>query len=311
MHVHDSITRFSEIVVQLAKISAYSPNLRLDAMKRKLTFAPSGIQLVAVDLDGTLMDSRKELPQGAMETFAMARRAGILVSLITGRNVCSVIAVARELHLTGPHVSSGGALITGNNGSPVYARHGLTLEEAREIVEVGRRYNLTSYMAGGRRFRVEKGTGELPKWQVPFYPCIPQLRKDIMFDLHFTPLKITLQTKDPSALQEAAKKLQQSPSHLEITTSETTSIEITHHGVDKGSGIRELSEITGIPLEHIMVIGDSPNDLPMFHEAGLSVAMGNATPEVKQAADRLAPSNDKGGALWAIQNLALSSQAIV
>jgi len=61
----------------------------------------------------------------------------------------------------------------------------------------------------------------------------------------------------------------------------------------------------------MMVIGDSPNDLPMFAEAGLSVAMGNATPEVKQAADRLAPSNDEGGALWAIQNLALSSQAIL
>jgi Cof subfamily protein (haloacid dehalogenase superfamily) len=262
-------------------------------------------------MDGTLMDSRKELPNGAKEAFAAARKAGIRLSLITGRNVCSVIAVARELHLTGPHVSSGGALVTGNNGSPVYARHGLTLEEAREIVEVGRRYNLTSYMAGGRRFRVEKGTGELPKWQVPFYPCIPQLRKDILFDLHFTPLKITLQTKDPSALQEAAKKLQQSPSHLEITTSETTSIEITHHGVDKGSGIRELSEITGIPLEHIMVIGDSPNDLPMFAEAGLAVAMENATPEVKRAADRIVPSNDEGGVLWAIQNLALSPTPIL
>ena len=281
-------------------------------MKKNATVPPSGIQLVAVDLDGTLMDSRKELPPGAVETFAAARRAGLRLSLITGRNVCSVAAIAKELRLTGPHVSSGGALVTGNVGRPVYTRHGLTLDEAREIVEVGRRYDLNSYMAGGTRFRVEKGARELPKWHVPFYPCIPQLCKDILADLHFTPLKITLQVGSTTAtLEKAVEDLRKSPSHFDITSSERYSIEITHYGVNKGSGVRELAAITGVPLEHIMVIGDSPNDLPMFAEAGLAVAMENATPEVKQAADRIVPSNDEGGALWAIQTLALSSTPIL
>ena len=281
-------------------------------MNRKSTLPPSGIQLVAVDLDGTLMDSRKELPTGAMGVFAAARRAGLRLSLITGRNVCSVAAIAKELHLTGPHVSSGGALITGNNGRPVYARHGLTLDEAREIVEVGRRYHLNSYLAGGMHFRVEKGAGELPKWHPPFYPCIPHLCKDILAGLHFIPLKITLQVSGAAAdLEKAEKDLRQSPSRFDITSSERLSIEITHHGVDKGSGLRELAAISGIPLEHIMVIGDSPNDLPMFAEAGLSVAVDNARPEVKRAADRIVPSNDDGGVLWAIQHLALSPTPIL
>jgi Cof subfamily protein (haloacid dehalogenase superfamily) len=345
---HDSNTQFSRIVVQLARVTRpafqsirfdiprdnpntvegmtqYKPwqltirgflptifNMRSDPMNKKPSFPPSGIQLVAVDLDGTLMDSRKELPQGAVETFAMARRAGIRISLITGRNVCSVSALARELHLTGPHASSGGALITGNGGRPVYARHGLSRVEARQIVEVCRRWNLTTYLAGAARFIVEKGAGDLPQWHTPFYPCSPQLRQDILANLHFTPLKITIHTVDtPDTMEKAWAELAQSPSDFDITTSEINSIEITHHGVNKGSALREIATITGIPLQHMMVIGDSPNDLPMFAEAGLSVAMGNATPEVKQAADRLAPSNDEGGALWAIQNLALSSQAIL
>jgi Cof subfamily protein (haloacid dehalogenase superfamily) len=242
----------------------------------------------------------------------MLRRAGIRISLITGRNVCSVSVLARELHLTGPHASSGGALITGNGGRPVYARHGLSRQEARQIVEVCRHWKLTTYLAGAARFLVEKGDEDLPEWRTPFYPCSPQPHGDILAALHFTPLKITAKSlSNPVGMEKAWAELAHSPNDFEITSSEENCIEITHHGVNKGSALREIAAITCIPMRHMMVIGDSPNDLPMFHEAGLAVAMGNATPEVKQAADRLAPSNDKGGVLWAIQNLALSSQAIL
>jgi len=284
----------------------------LDPLKKTLTLPPSGIQLVAIDLDGTLLDSRKNLPAGAVDVFAAARRAGLRLSLITARNVCSVVELARALHLTGPHACSGGALIIGNNGRPVYARHGLTREEVRQVVEVCRRFNLITFVDGSSRFLVEKGDDDLPQWHSPFYPCLPELRQDILANLHFTPLKITIHTvSHPDGVEKAFKELAQSSSDFNITTSEKNSFEITHHGVNKGLALREIAEITGIPLRHIMVIGDSPNDLPMFHEAGLSVAMANALPEVKKAADRLAPSNDEAGALWAIQNLALSPKAIL
>jgi Cof subfamily protein (haloacid dehalogenase superfamily) len=278
--------------------------------KRDSSSPPSGIQLVAIDLDGTLLNSSKELPAGAADTFAMARRAGVRLSIFTGRNVCSVNALAKFLYLNGPHVSSGGSLISGNGGRPVYARHDFKREETRQIVEVCRRWNLTIFLHGSSRILVENGDSFSSLLQMPFYPCPPQPRQDILANLHFKPLKTTIYGAH-DALEKARVELAQCPGDFHLTTAGEEDIEITPHGVNKGSALLEIAAITGIPLQHIMVIGDSPNDLSMFEEAGLAVAVANALPEVKQAADRIAPSNDEAGVLWAIQNLALSPRAIL
>jgi Cof subfamily protein (haloacid dehalogenase superfamily) len=280
-------------------------------LNKALTSPPSGIQLVAFDLDDTLMNSRKELPAGAVESFAAARKGGVRLSIITGRDVCSVIELAKILHLDGPHVSFGGALVTGNSGRPVYARHCFSYQVTRQIVEVCRRLNLMVYLGGSSQSLVEKGSVDLPHAQVPYSPCPPQLCQDVLADLHFKPLLITIHHANPDALEEARKELAGYSSEFTMTTATAKDIVITPRGVDKGSALRELAAVTGISLRHIMVIGDSPTDLPMFGVAGLAVAVTNATPEVKNAAHRIAPSNDEGGVLWAIQNLALSPTAIL
>jgi Cof subfamily protein (haloacid dehalogenase superfamily) len=271
---------------------------------------PSGIQLVAIDLDGTLLNSQKDLPAGAVAIFSAARRAGVRLSIITGRNVCSVNELAKILHFNGPHVSSGGSLISGNGGRPVYARHSLSRVEMQQIVRVCRRFNLTVYLHGSERILVEYSDGNIPVFKVPFYPCPPQPRQDILANLHFKPLKVTIYGA-PDTLEKAWAELAQCPSGFNMTTAGEDDIEITPRGVNKGSALREIAAITGIPLQHMMVIGDSPNDLPMFEEAGLAVAVANALPEVKQAANQIAPSNDEAGVLWAIQNLALSPTPIL
>ncbi|HUH97715.1 MAG TPA: HAD family hydrolase [Anaerolineales bacterium] len=275
--------------------------------KRTPVFPPSGIRLVAVDLDGTLMNSRKELPAGAAAIFAQARRAGVRLSITTGRNVCSVNTLAKILHLNGPHISSGGSMITGNGGRPVYTRHVLSFEETRQIVEICRRFNLIIYLHSGSRILVENRSSFVPQVQRPFYPCSPEPCQDILAALHFKPLKVTIfGAHVPSVLEEARAELAKCPTGFNMTTAGELDIEITPQGVNKGSALREMAAITGIPLQHVMVIGDSLNDLPMFGEAGLAVAVANAMPEVKQAADRIVPSNDEAGVLWAIQNMVLS-----
>jgi Cof subfamily protein (haloacid dehalogenase superfamily) len=271
---------------------------------------PSGVQLVAIDLDGTLLNSRKGLPTGAADIFLAARRAGVRLSIFTGRNVCSVNELASILHLTGPHVSSGGSLISGNGGRPVYVRHVLNRQELQQITEICRRWKLTIYLHGSARILVESGDGNMPPFEVPFYPCPPQPRQDILANLHFKPLKATIYGSHDN-MKKASAEFEQCSSGFNMTTAGEEDIEITPRGVNKGSALREIAAITGISLQHMMVIGDSPNDLPMFAEAGLSVAMANALPEVKQAANRIAPSNDDAGVLWAVQNLVLSPRAIL
>jgi hypothetical protein len=279
-------------------------------LKQTTTLPPSGIQLVAFDLDGTFMNSHKELPDGAADVFAAARRAGVRLSITTGRNVCSIIALSKILPVTGPHASSGGSLVSGNSGRPVYARHDLSRDVTWQVVEICRRWNLTIFFHGSSRIRVENPGIYLSQAELPYYPSHPQHCQDIMADLHFKPLKITIYGAI-DGMEKAQAELEQYSAGFNMTTAGEDDIEITPLGVNKGSALREIADVTGIPLKHFMVIGDSPNDLPMFEEAGLAVAVENAMPEVKQAADKIVPSNNEGGVLWAIQHLALSSKPIL
>jgi hydroxymethylpyrimidine pyrophosphatase-like HAD family hydrolase len=122
-------------------------------------------------------------------------------------------------------------------------------------------------------------------------------------------LKVTIYG-DRSALSNTYRELIKYDGRFHVTTAGEEDLEITPSGINKGSALREISKVTGIPLQNIMAIGDSPNDLSMFRVAGLPVAVENAQPEVKQAAAIIAPSNDEGGVLWAIQNLALSNLSL-
>lgn len=271
---------------------------------------PSGIRLVAIDLDGTLLDSRKTLPGGAAQVFAKARRAGVLTSIVTGRNAMSIFELARELHLSGPHASSGGAMICGNGGRPVYFRSALKLKDVRQVVSIARRWKLTIYIQSSTRILQEKGEPYFPPPTRAFNPCPPLPCSDILAELNFKPLKFTLYG-DHLVLAGARQELEQCNGCFHVTTAGEEDIEITAPGVNKGSALREISRITQIPAANIMVIGDSPNDLSMFEEAGLAVAVSNALPEVKQAARVIAPSNNEAGVLWAIQNLALAQQPIL
>ena len=78
---------------------------------------------------------------------------------------------------------------------------------------------------------------------------------------------------------------------------------------DKGTALRFVAKKLEIPLEQVLAIGDNPNDVPMFEAAGVSVAMGNAPLQVREAATTVGPSNDDEGVAWAIRKFALQGPA--
>jgi hydroxymethylpyrimidine pyrophosphatase-like HAD family hydrolase len=80
-------------------------------------------------------------------------------------------------------------------------------------------------------------------------------------------------------------------------------LEITRRGVNKGVALRSLAAHLQVPMEQVAAVGDGENDIYMFREAGLSIAMGNAPLVVKQAADLIASSNDEDGLVWALEQI--------
>jgi Cof subfamily protein (haloacid dehalogenase superfamily) len=88
---------------------------------------------------------------------------------------------------------------------------------------------------------------------------------------------------------------------INLTYSAPHYLEITRHGVTKGAALTNLARFLGIPLEQVAAVGDGENDISMFEVAGMSIAMGNAAPQIQQAADLVAPSNDEDGLVWALK----------
>ena len=89
---------------------------------------------------------------------------------------------------------------------------------------------------------------------------------------------------------------------MALTASNDRDFELVPAGVDKGRTLALLSMLYGVPLQDCAAVGDSDNDLSMLKAVGTPIAMGNASQAVKEAAARVAPSNDQEGAAWAIRS---------
>ena len=94
---------------------------------------------------------------------------------------------------------------------------------------------------------------------------------------------------------------------LTVSSSGFNNIEITASGVDKGTGVTWLAQYVGIPMEQVMVMGDNLNDVSMFQQGCLNVAMGNATPELKELAHHVTCTNMEDGVAVAVERFVLGS----
>ncbi len=118
--------------------------------------------------------------------------------------------------------------------------------------------------------------------------------QDILEETDRKPAKVTL-VSDADQLLLLEARLRRSDRPIHITYSGSIFLEITRTGVNKGSALRRLAEYLQLPRDRIIAIGDTPNDRAMFAFAGKAIAMGNASAEVKESADIVAPSNNQSG----------------
>ena len=267
-------------------------------------------QLIVTDLDGTLLDSHGSITQPVADAIQEATASGIEVIVASGRNRPAVEPVLQELGLNTPHIGTGGAYLYHPN------RHLLFHEPVPalyipEIVEIIRHYGL-----GMGFFEVEatylEGPPNLVQWMLEHYSSPGTLVVSDMLQAEIgLPGKIFLWGDIPPLL-EAIKTLKARSLPLTLVKSLNNGYEINAAGVTKGRALKAYAELQGIPLDRVAAFGDQHNDLSMFAEAGLAVAMGNAPEAVRAAADHIAPTNDQSGLAWGIRSLVLrheSSQA--
>jgi Cof subfamily protein (haloacid dehalogenase superfamily) len=266
------------------------------------------IDLLLADVDGTLVTQEKVLTERAITAVRAMRRRGIKLSITSGRPPRGMAMLIGPLELDG--------LIAGFNGGQ-FVMPDLTVVESRTLRrDVAERTiaailedRLDVWVYSGDDWLVrDKNAPHVAReaWTVKFEPKVVQDFGPALDNA----VKIVGVSDDHAAVAACERKLQQL---LGDTASAARSqpyyLDVTHPQANKGGVVDYLSEHMGIPHERIATIGDQPNDVLMFRRSGLSIAMGNASPEVQKQADYVTDSCEDEGFAKAVEKYILGEDA--
>jgi len=266
------------------------------------------IRLLALDLDGTLMDDDMVIrSRRVRRAVAAAQRQGVVVTLATGRMFDFTLPFARELAITEPLICYQGGLIQAPDSDVPLYRAMMEPALVREVLELRaeRGWHFVLY-ADGDVFLDERRHPD------SFYHDMLGQRLVWVEDLHVVleqhePVKFIIFVEPHEAEHVEAELRQKFENRMELARSHAHIVEGNPPGVSKGDALRRLAAHLGVSQVEVMAVGDQNNDASMIAWAGLGVAMGNGSSTVKAIADWIAPSVDKDGAAVAIERFILNA----
>lgn len=267
-------------------------------------------KLLVIDVDGTLLDRWRTISPDNREALVKAVDSGIRITLCTGRAARACTAILNQLSLDGYHTFFDGALVSNpDTGEEVYARH-LSQTVVREAIGFARSTGLDLDLYSTTQYYVERETWSADAHR-QFFNLEPAL---VNFDNLWNQEKIIkiglVATSAPEGekVKNFCRHFGGSCTFTWARTpaySEARFINMVAPGVSKGKAVEVLAEHLGIPMSHVIAIGDGINDISMLSVAGLAIAMGNAPEEVKAAADHITLDVTEGGLAAAIEKFLL------
>lgn len=275
----------------------------------------SSIRLVAIDIDGTLLDPHFQISTRNVAALRSAHQAGAQILLATGRRHDYALPIAQELGIPVWLISSNGALIRSTEGETFYfdrLPRASALKLIRHMDQFRGNAVLTFDRPGHDALileRVEELNQTISRW----------IQNNERYIRYISPLEDALTHEDPiqamycgrvGRMQQAQARLAQADFLDEISILRTQYdhrdlciLDVLNHDCTKGHALRRWAEHHGIPRSQVMAIGDNYNDLEMLEFAGLPVIMGNASEELKQNGWRLTASNAESGVAQALEEV--------
>lgn len=273
------------------------------------------IKLVAVDMDGTLLNEHKQLSPKTIQVVKAAKKQGVKVVLCTGRPLTGVTPFLKELGLTEASdyvITFNGALVQNTASGEILVRHTLTHAQYLEIESLSRQIGThlhvedDQFIYTANRDISPYTTGESTLVNMPIkFRHVDEIAPDKAFSK-------AMLIDDPEILAEGKAKI---PADFferyQFVQSEPYFLEVLNKKAGKGSGLSDLATALELTADQVMAIGDQGNDLSMLAYAGCPVAMDNAIPELKKLAKFVTKSNLLGqdGVAYAIEKFALQEQA--
>ena len=266
--------------------------------------APQPIRLLLADVDGTLVTQDKVLTDRAIAAVAKLRQAGILFAVTSGRPPRGMTMLTEPLELGTPLAAFNGGLFAHPDMS-VIEQQVIPDDVTPAVIEVLATHGMNVWVYRGADWFVLDPRGphvDREAWTVRFDPT----QVDSFAPVSDGVAKIVGVSDDHDAVQKAVNAVRERfGDHVSASRSQPYYADVTHPDANKGGVVRYLAKTYQIPPEQIATIGDQPNDVLMFAHSGLSIAMGNASPEVQRAARRVTTSNQDEGFANAVERFVL------
>lgn len=265
------------------------------------------IRLVVSDIDGTLVTHDKRVTPAALAAIQSLREAGILFTITSSRPPQALRVVADVIGLTHPVAAFNGGLIVDRDLQTILREKLLERMVVERLLPALAALNVDIWIYTDTNWYVRDAKGPYVEHEEHAVKCSPTVADDFRSLPLNRVAKIVGVSEDFPLVAEAENQIQrQFSGAVSATRSQNYYLDITHPNANKGEGILLLSELLEIAPNHIATIGDMQNDVFMFRESGLSVAMGNATPDVQREADYVTATNEEEGFAKAIENFLLA-----
>jgi Cof subfamily protein (haloacid dehalogenase superfamily) len=262
------------------------------------------ISLVIADVDGTLVTEQKELTPRAQAAVRALGEAEIKFAITSGRPPRGMAMLVEPLVLTTPIAGFNGGMFVQPDMS-VIATERLDPAIARQAVDLLLARGLDAWVYAGNDWLVRDPSAPhvaREEWTVKFSPRVVAGFGDALDHA----VKIVGVSDDDDLVAVIEHEMQQAVTgRASAVRSQPYYLDVTHPLANKGNVVRTLSRHLQIPQAGILTIGDMPNDVLMFRESGLSIAMGNARPEVKEEAHLVTDDYNNEGFANAIERFVL------
>lgn len=262
----------------------------------------SDIRLVISDVDGTLVDTDKQLTPATIAAVARLHEAGIGFTLVSARPVSGIVALGKALDVTMPMAGfNGGSLFTGNGD--LVEEHLVPVDIARDTLAMAQEAGVGLWVFANGKWYADDANGPHSKSERIASAQEPVETHDFGALLDRV-AKLTFVSDDPVVIGPLAAAMNDRFGNLAtIALSQAYYLDVTALKANKGAAVDMLAAQAGVPLNAVAVIGDMRNDLPMFAKAGLSIAMGQAPDDVRAAANHVTRSNSDDGVAHAIDTI--------
>jgi Cof subfamily protein (haloacid dehalogenase superfamily) len=274
------------------------------------------IRLIAIDLDGTLLNSRSEVSHANRQAMATAVEKGVQLLIVTGRRFHSAIRFVAQIPCPVTLISSNGARITDSSGE-VEHRNFLSRQIARQILEIARDYRpyaVAIFDIPGRGQVTMEGNAVVEGplgWYLRNSPDSLAQVPDLVAAIAANPIQVMF-GGPPERIESVEPLLRSSAMGDSVHTTWTkyparnvSILDVLNHGCSKGAALSLWATRCGIPASEVMAIGDNYNDLEMLRFAGHPVVMGNCAAGLDGNGWPVTYSNDEDGVATAIHRYVL------